>query len=497
MPTVCLRSEMLSVATMGDQSRGRMVRPPREFFNAPRYPRLNHDFYEDAERITVLTRPTSILTKSKEPAQSIENVRILQSNATTSRSVACSSPSSSHVPPPSVLSRPSSTSSLPTKGTQLTILNSSRSEKIPQIARNVSTAQTATSDTIVPHMKAAIRLIGDNMEFTDYVEEYLSDSNTNFTVIGAVGPQGTGKSTLLSMIAGNDHQDMYRHYAFRPASREAVESCRHQSSKISIYVSKSRLILLDCQASFSTAILDELIRNGRRGFQPKVADFCDSRVENHVEIESIQLISFMMQVCHTILLCVDWFIDLDVVRLVRASEMLRTVPIWTSDKFKFKPNRTVNLVLVHQRAKSEDFEPDILRYRCDMLKGMFAESKLNVEGLLNLGAMGHDVHKGGSININYVLLADMKPRMKLDVAQTSNSLTQQSEGLHLHSPVIDYEFVLRTLRIDIQRLPKDSFTVGESYLTEKRWYSLASKLWRSTFTSQDVTKFSSILSSVV
>lgn len=51
----------------------------------------------------------------------------------------------------------------------------------------------------------------------------------------------------------------------------------------------------------------------------------------------------MMQVCHTILLCVDWFIDLDVVRLVRASEMLRTVPIWTSDKFKFKPNRTVNL----------------------------------------------------------------------------------------------------------------------------------------------------------
>uniref|UniRef100_A0A914RL72 Uncharacterized protein n=1 Tax=Parascaris equorum TaxID=6256 RepID=A0A914RL72_PAREQ len=89
------------------------------------------------------------------------------------------------------------------------------------------------------------------------------------------------------------------------------------------------------QASFSTAILDELIRNGRRGFQPKVADFCDSRVENHVEIE-----------------------------------------------------------------------------------GMFAESKLNVEGLLNLGAMGHDVHKGGSININYVLLADMKPRMKLDVAQT-------------------------------------------------------------------------------
>ncbi|KHN83374.1 Protein SMG9 [Toxocara canis] len=329
---------------MAEQSRGRLVRAPREYFNAPRYgARRKHDFYEEAEKVTVLSRPVSILTKPKEPVQNTENVRILQPNP-TARPTASPSPSSFQTPPSSVLTRPSSTSALSSRGSPLSILSSLRSEKSPQVARGSPLSQVSTQDTTMPHMKAAIRLIGDNMEFTDYVEEYLSDSNTNFTVIGAIGPQGTGKSTLLSMIAGNDHQDMYRHYAFRPASREAVESCRHQSSKISIFVTKSRLILLDCQASFSTAILDEMIRNGRRGIPSKIAaDFCESRIENHVEIESIQLISFMMQVCHTILLCWDWFIDIDVIRLVRASEMLRSTPLWSSDNLKFKPNRTVNL----------------------------------------------------------------------------------------------------------------------------------------------------------
>uniref|UniRef100_A0A183D214 Transposase n=1 Tax=Gongylonema pulchrum TaxID=637853 RepID=A0A183D214_9BILA len=54
---------------------------------------------------------------------------------------------------------------------------------------------------------------------------------------------------LLSMLAGNDHLDMYRHYAFRPASRESIETCRHQTQKISVYVTKSRMILLDCQVN--------------------------------------------------------------------------------------------------------------------------------------------------------------------------------------------------------------------------------------------------------
>uniref|UniRef100_A0A915A854 Uncharacterized protein n=1 Tax=Parascaris univalens TaxID=6257 RepID=A0A915A854_PARUN len=87
------------------------------------------------------------------------------------------------------------------------------------------------------------------------------------------------------MLAGNDHQDMYRYYAFRPASLEAVELCRYQSSKISIYISKSRLILLDCQASFSSSVLDEMIRDELRGIPARVPESFENRMENFVEVE--------------------------------------------------------------------------------------------------------------------------------------------------------------------------------------------------------------------
>lgn len=40
------------------------------------------------------------------------------------------------------------------------------------------------------------------------------DGNKNFTVIGAVGISGSGKSTVLSMLAGNDPFDMYRYSSF-------------------------------------------------------------------------------------------------------------------------------------------------------------------------------------------------------------------------------------------------------------------------------------------
>ncbi|VDK17403.1 unnamed protein product [Anisakis simplex] len=472
--------------------------------------RRRHDYYEEAERISVLPRPVSILTKPKESRTINEQSTTTHSNAPTTsiRPILMQQSSVSKVSSgAAVLTRPSSTSSLANnRASALTILNSLRSDRSQQSPRAgvAGTSSVQDSTTVSPPaMKAAIRLIGDNMEFTDYVEvelEYLSETNTNFTVIGAIGPQGTGKSTLLSMLAGNDHQDMYRHYAFRPAAREAVESCRHQSLKISIYVTKSRLILIDCQALFSTAILDELIRNGRRGITAKVvaSDCYDYRIENHVQIETIQLVSFMMQICHTIVLCVDWFIDVDMIRLIRTCEMLRAAPLWSPDNMKFKPNRSVNLVLVHQRAKANDFEPETLKYRCELLKKFFADSKLNIEGSLNLFGMKHDVHKDVCMDVNYIPLADMRPRTKPDIIPIVQSQHTDNTSQMLHSPVIDYEFVLRTLRTNIQKLPKDAFALGDpSAVTERRWYTLASKLWRSTLTSQHITKFSNILSSLV
>lgn len=54
-------------------------------------------------------------------------------------------------------------------------------------------------------------------------------------------------SMTENMTWGFTFQDMYRYHLFRPASREAVESSRHQTLKIHVCVTKARHILLDCQ----------------------------------------------------------------------------------------------------------------------------------------------------------------------------------------------------------------------------------------------------------
>ncbi|KAH7713968.1 Protein SMG9 [Aphelenchoides avenae] len=175
-----------------------------------------------------------------------------------------------------------------------------------------STASSGVPPDEFKPMSAALRLLDDNLEFSEFTQEYLSDSNTGYHVIGAIGPQGTGKSTLLSMLAGNEPLDLYRQYVFRPCSREAVESCRYQTTKIYAYVTKARTILLDCQALNSAAILDDWLRSQRRHTGPR-------RVLEGFEAEAAQLLMFLFEVCHTLLFCVDWFIDLNAVR-----ELMRT-----------------------------------------------------------------------------------------------------------------------------------------------------------------------------
>uniref|UniRef100_A0A0N5ALP9 Protein SMG9 n=1 Tax=Syphacia muris TaxID=451379 RepID=A0A0N5ALP9_9BILA len=449
----------------------RSGRASREYFSAPlntdlgkdgkRTKRILHHSRNDDEKkasvgsLTIMTRPTVILAKPKAPDGLAPETTRKNDDKARGTDEKKTSQFNNHA---NAYASPSNAKPV------VSILSSLSSDK--QQPPRSSTTTPSVFDTN-PQMKAAIRLIGDNLDFTDYVQEYLSETNSNFCVIGAIGPQGTGKSTLLSMLSGNDHQDMYRQYAFRPASREAVESCRFQTSKISIFVTKNRLILLDCQAMFSASLLDELLQSGRRGPLSKLSEFYDGNSESQVEIESIQLISFLMQVCHTILLCIDWFIDIDVIRHLRTSEMLRSTPLSftsSSDFTRFKPNRTVNLVVVHQKAKSEDFYPEVLNRRSKLLKELFLDSKLNLNGSVSLCGMKKFGITYQYSNINYLPLAELKPRPKSDVQPSSGK-----ETFEFHDPLVDYEAVIRELRIKLPSLDRDRFLVGDQPLSEKQW----------------------------
>uniref|UniRef100_A0A915PZZ2 Protein SMG9 n=1 Tax=Setaria digitata TaxID=48799 RepID=A0A915PZZ2_9BILA len=490
---------------MGDRSRPN-PRLYREYFNSPRnedsevkrgrrthhYSNTGIDIREDKSKatVTIMARPTAILSKRKVESTTSDNAencqKILPQALSSPQEVA-----------PSGIVRPSSASPLPSRPA-VSILNSSFRTDKNQNARGVPPA-TVNVEQSIGIMKAAVRLLSDTMDFTDVVADYLSTTNTVFTVIGIIGPQGSGKSTLLSMLAGNDHMDMYRHYAFRPASREAVECCRYQSQKISVYVTKSRMILLDCQAISSASVLNHLLAtssldSGRSG-GAKAVELCRGFAALSGEVESLHLTAFLLQVCHTVILSVDWFVDIDVIRHVRTAEMLRVTPThYSPETVKYKPNRKINFVLAHQRAKSEDFQPRNVKNRAKILECLFSDSQLSIKNAISLGGLGCTQYEEIVPDVNYILLSEMKPRPKIEApAAVLPYMTMDHTPLRA---VVDYEEVVRPLRIRLLSLPKEPFVLGNQPFTEIQWYEFATRTWRATHGSAEIAKYAAAITKI-
>ncbi|CAB3404821.1 unnamed protein product [Caenorhabditis bovis] len=193
------------------------------------------------------------------------------------------------------------------------------------------------------HMKEGMRLISDFNEFADNLSEYFSPTNCNYNVIAAIGPQGSGKSTILSMLAGNTSRQMYREYVFRPVSREANEQSRHQTTKLEIFVANGH-IFIDCQPMHSYSIAEQ------SNFRQKGtnASYTD-------ESWMLRMLALLISVSHTILVCTEVIIDRNIISTIRMAELIR--PTLSTFDLKLSIERKTNLVFVHTKAKRRDFEP--------------------------------------------------------------------------------------------------------------------------------------------
>ncbi|KAM7315629.1 protein SMG9 [Ixodes scapularis] len=132
---------------------------------------------------------------------------------------------------------------------------------------------------------------------------YLVDQ-PDFYVVGVVGMQGSGKSTVMSILSGQYGQAGERHL-FRPQSRELRELGQHCTTGVDIYVTPERMILLDTQPVLSASVMDHMIQFEKK--TPGGGDF--HSLENAHMMQSLQMASFLMAVCHTVVVVQDWFAD--------------------------------------------------------------------------------------------------------------------------------------------------------------------------------------------
>jgi len=90
---------------------------------------------------------------------------------------------------------------------------------------------------------------------------------------------------------------------FTTSTSEYLETTQNCTAGIDAYITKNRIILLDCQPILSSSIAYSASHK-RMG---QSIDPSGLLVDN--EMISLQLAAFLLSVCHVVLLVQDWFFD--------------------------------------------------------------------------------------------------------------------------------------------------------------------------------------------
>ncbi|XP_028762939.1 protein SMG9 isoform X2 [Neltuma alba] len=107
---------------------------------------------------------------------------------------------------------------------------------------------------------ASLNLLSDSWEF--HIDRFLPflTENTDFTVVGVIGPPGVGKSTIMNELYGFDSSSPGMLPPFSIESNDTSAMARHCSVGIEPRISSERIILLDTQPVFSAPVLAEMMR---------------------------------------------------------------------------------------------------------------------------------------------------------------------------------------------------------------------------------------------
>ncbi|KAI4378105.1 hypothetical protein MLD38_015636 [Melastoma candidum] len=162
-------------------------------------------------------------------------------------------------------------------------------------------------------------LSSDTWDF--HVDRFLPflTENTDFTVVGVIGPTGAGKSTIMNHLYGHGHGMLP---PFGVHSEDSRSTAKHCSNGIEPRVSSERLILLDSQPVFSPSVLAEIMRPDGSSTVPVLANESISAELAH-EIMSIQLGVLLSSICHILLIVSEGVHDEAMWRLMLTVDLLK------------------------------------------------------------------------------------------------------------------------------------------------------------------------------
>lgn len=361
-------------------------------------------------------------------------------------------------------------------------------EAVPQLHRHLSQPAQASDSSnqsrlaLPPEMTHPVKLVDDSQNWIETGMEMLVDQ-ADFLVIGVIGGQGVGKSTILSLLAGNSPEDLPRNYIFTPQNRDCQESCVHLTDGIDMFVTGQRVIFLDTQPVLSASVLEQFIKNDKK----ISTEF--TTVENYMEVQALQQTAFLMTVCHVVIVVQDWFTDISLLRFLQTSEMLKPSTPSTSHDSSQSPEENAdyfpNVVFILNKANRDDFSIQSYRSMQYTLKKTFDSSKLNISDCVTM-ADGKLIpglnNKTVDSDINLFLLPNMDDIKSEDPVST---LLPDYRGYP------SFDNLINSLRQQIYYMPRPRLT--HATLSEKNWFHYAARTWDAVKKSQLMAEYNRLL----
>ncbi|KAF8566652.1 hypothetical protein P879_07549 [Paragonimus westermani] len=174
-------------------------------------------------------------------------------------------------------------------------------------------------------MQVPVKLVNDQLRFTDLAAvQDLFVENSGFLVVGAVGLQGAGKSSVLNVLANQlTSQTRLFDGPFPVQSTKNFLTNSPRTGGIDLYITQDRVILLDTQPLMSFALTNYHTQSSSA--HPSTARIelntltAEDTSTSHntlvgpnnwsldvwAEMASIQIVSFLLNVCHVVLVVTD------------------------------------------------------------------------------------------------------------------------------------------------------------------------------------------------
>ncbi|XP_072049164.1 nonsense-mediated mRNA decay factor SMG9-like [Amphiura filiformis] len=340
-----------------------------------------------------------------------------------------------------------------------------------------------------PEMTQTIKLVDEAFHWCDNAMETLQDQS-DFLVIGVLGLQGSGKSTVMSLLTGTQANQPHSSYIFKPQNADIQEQAGHQTRGIDFFVTPERIILLDTQPVLSASMLDYLMGH-EKTLPPEMTS-----AENYAEIQSLQLAAFLFTVCHAVIVVQDWFVDINLIEFLKRAEMLKPPtpspgPKHDESSVEETEDYFPNIVFVQNRANHQDFELQSMQAMQQTLDKLFKDSKLNYKGCASLshcGIMAGINRKLLPLDVNLFLL----PTFNSHINSKEDPSTLMSLLPSCYQGYPSTELLVKSFRNQMYGATRTQLT--HATLTEKNWFHYAARTWEAIKKSSLMSEFNRLLS---